>query len=295
MSPRIALMAIMSAVFVAGTLDARAQGLGRSTPPPGHVKRAARSSTVTPTSTSPLTSRRVHTFASWLDTADVNAPGEAWMWVSSAYWRSRTLREINVPAMGLSVGVGPRAQVGVSVPYYFITDQSGFSSRGFGAVYVTSKFALTRSRRVNFSSSPTLEILNWSSNDISRINFLLPVSAQTYIGALRLYGTTGYASRGSAFGTGAMEWSVGNRLTLTTSFGQSYSVVSDPAGDALGISRHRTDASTGAYFSLGPTVVLFASVGRTFVPVNESSGRLAVSAGVTLNIARRGTNVPRTQ
>ena len=92
-----------------------------------------------------------------------------------------------------------------------------------------------------------------------------------------------------------MEGSVGNHLRLTTSFGQSYSVVFDPVGDALGISRHRTDASTGAYFFMGPTVVLFASVGRTFMPVNETSRRLAVSAGVTVNIARRGTNVPRTQ
>jgi hypothetical protein len=217
------------------------------------------------------------------------------MWVSSAYWRSRALREIDVPAMGVSLGVGPRAQVSVSVPYYFLTEQSGLRSSGFGAVYATSKFAVTRSRRVNLSTSPTLEILNWSSNDISRVNFLLPVSAQTYAGPLRLYGTTGYASRGSVFGSGAMEWSVRDRLTLTTSFGHSYSVVSDPSGDALGISRHRTDASTGAYLFLGPTVVLFTSVGRTFVPVNETSGRLAVSAGVTVNIARRGTNVPRAQ
>jgi hypothetical protein len=184
-------------------------------------------------------------------------------------------------------------QVGASVPYYFLRDELGLTSRGFGASYVTTKFAVTRDRRVNVSTSPTLEVLDWSSADVSRVNFLLPVSAQTYAGRLRLYGTTGYLSRGSVFGSGAVEWPVRNRLTFTTSFAHSYSIVSDPISDALGITRHRTDASIGAYFSVRPTVVLFTSVGRTFVPVDETSGRLAVSTGVTMNIGRRGTNVPR--
>jgi hypothetical protein len=223
----------------------------------------------------------------------VNAPGEAWGWVSTAYWRSDSLREVDAPAMGISVGVAPRTQIGVSLPYYFITDGSGFTSHGFGASYLTAKVALTQTQRVNVAVSPTVEILSWTSPGIRRVNLVLPVSAEGYAGAVRLYGSTGYFSRGSVFGTGALEWPLGHGLTWTTSIAHSYSVVSDPAADELGMTRHRTDGSTGLYVTLRPTVVFFASVGRTFAPVNETSGRLSLSGGISINVARRGTNVPR--
>ena len=295
-SSRIVVIAVAS-VFLIGAPFARAQTTGRAGPPltaPGQAKKVTSLNLPTTPNQSLPEPSRSQTFGSWLDTADVNAPGETWMWVSTAYWRSRALREINAPAIGLSVGVAPRAQLSVSVPYYFLTEPSGLTSRGFGTWYVTPKFAVTRTHRVNVSTSPTLEILNWSSSNIRHVNFLLPVSAQAYAGPVRVYGSTGYVSRGSVFGSGALEWSARDSLTFTTSIAHSYSIVSDPTSDALGIPRHRTEASSGLYLSLRPTVVLFASVGRTFSPVNETSGRLAVSSGITLNVARRGTNVPRT-
>jgi hypothetical protein len=299
-SSRIVVIAVTSVVFLIGTPCVRAQAPGRAGPPPtapGQAKKAttSRNLPTTPNQLLSEPSKRVQTLGSWLDTADVNAPGETWMWVSTAYWRSRAQREINAPAMGLSVGVARRAQLSVSVPYCFLTEPSGSTSRGFGAWYVTPKFAVTRNHRVNVSTSPTLEILNWSSSDIRRVNFLLPVSAEAYAGPFRVYGSTGYVSRGSVFGSGALEWSARDSLTFTTSIAHSYSVVPDPTSDTLGIPRHTTDASAGLYLSLRQTVVLFASVGRTFTPVNQTSGRLALSSGVTLNVARRGTNVPRTQ
>ena len=288
-------------LLIAAAPPARAQGNGRGGPPitpPGQTRKTTSqpptaSAIATPTDAANQPSRRLQTFGSWLDTASVNAPGEAWMWASTAYWRSDSLREIDAPAIGISLGVAPRTQIGVSLPYYFITDRSGFTSHGFGASYVSAKFALTQNRRVNLSTSPTVEILSWASPGIRRVNLVLPVSVEGYAGAARLYGSTGYFSRGSVFGTGALEWSLGSRFTWTTSFAQSYSVVSDPAADALGIARHRTDASTGLYLSLRPTVVFFANVGRTFAPVNDTSGRLSVAGGISLNVARRGTNVPR--
>jgi hypothetical protein len=298
-SSRIVVIAITSVVVLIWTPCVRAQGPGRAGPPPtapGQAKKATSPSNLPTTPNQWLSEpgKRLQTFGSWLDTADVNAPGETWMWASTAYWRSQTLREINAPAIGLSVGVTPRAQLSVSVPYYFLSEPSGSTSRGFGAWYLTPKFAVTRNHRVNVSASPTLEILNSSTSNTGRVNFLLPVSVQTYAGPVRVYGTTGYVSRGSVFGSGALEWSARESLTVTTSIAHSYSVVSDPTSDALGIPRRRTDASTGLYLALRPTVVVFASVGRTFTPVNDTSGRLALSSGVTFSVARRGTNVPRT-
>src|SRR5262245_40453418 len=274
----------------------RAQGNGRFTQP-GLAKKANNPPTTVAPPMQPTTTvsgTRLQTFGSWLDTAYVNAPGEAWMWVSTAYWRSPSLREIDAPAIGVNVGVAPRTQVGVSLPYYHLTDQFGFTSHGLGASYATLKLGVVQEQRVNVSVSPTLEILSWDSPQIGRINAVLPINLQTFIGSsARVYGSTGYFTRGSMFGSGAAEWSPVNRVTLTTTVAHSYSVVSDPISDRLGISKHRTDASGGMYLSLRPAVVFFASVGRTVSPVTETSGRLSLNGGVTINVAGPAAHTPR--
>jgi hypothetical protein len=76
------------------------------------------------------------------------------------------------------------------------------------------------------------------------------------------------------------------------SLSHGYSVKADPASDALGFSRHRTDASGGIYLSAG-AMVFFASVGRTLAPVTATSGRLSLTGGVTINIAGPAAHTPR--
>jgi hypothetical protein len=307
-APFVATITLTGVMSFTGPAPLAAQGIGHGQPPVPPQRPPSTSTTTTQTSsTQPsassntvltgsqtVTGTRLQTLGSWLDTAGVSAPGEAWISMSSAYWRSPSLREVDAPSLGVTVGVARRTQVGVSLPYYHMTDQFGFTSHGFGASYVTAKFALTENRRVNVSTSPTMEILNWSSPNIGRVNFVLPVSLQTSIGRTQIYGSTGYFTRGSVFGSGAVEWSATPKVTLATTVAHSYSVVSDPVGDALGIARHRTDASGGVYYSAVPSAVLFASVGRTFAPVDETSGRLSVSAGVTMNVSGIVTRAPRT-
>jgi hypothetical protein len=204
------------------------------------------------------------------------------------------MREVDAPAMAVSAGVAQRMQIGVSLPYYHVTDRSGFTSRGFGATYVTTKFALSEHPRIAVSTSPTMEILSWSSPDIGRINFVLPISLQTSAGSTQVYGSTGYFTRGSVFGSGAVEWPVTSKVTVVATMAHSYSVVADPVSDALGIARYRTDGSGGAYYAARPGVVFFTSIGRTFAPVDQTSGRLALSAGVTMNVSGIVTRAPRT-
>ena len=296
---RAAVICVTGVVCLTAPASVFAQGNGRAGgtwTPPGLAKKAATPGPTTstiPAESPTATGNRLQTFGSWLDTAYVSAPGETWMWVSSAYWRSPSLREIDAPAIGASVGIAPRTQIGVSLPYYHLTDSFGFTSHGFGASYATLKVVVLRGRRLNVSTSPTLEILNWSSPQIGRVNAVLPVSLQTDVGRARFYGSTGYFTRGSVFGSGAAEWSLANRVTLTTTVAHSYSVVSDPISDALGVSRHRTDGSGGMYLLLRPTLVLFASVGRTLSPVTETSGRLSVAGGLTINISGPTTQTPR--
>jgi hypothetical protein len=306
---RIVTVVLAGAVSFTGPAPAAAQGIGHGQPPvdPGRrtpssttttitqpSTQGSTSSTVFPTGGQPTASVRLQTFGSWLDSVGVSAPGEAWISMATAYWRSPSLREVDAPSMGLTIGVAPRMQVGVSLPYYHITDPSGFTSRGFGASYVTTKFALSENPRIGISTSPTMEILSWSSPDIGRVNFVLPVSLQTSAGSTQIYGSTGYFTRGSLFASGAVEWPVATKLTLVATTAHSYSVAADPASDLLGISRHRTDGSGGAYYAARPGVVVFTTVGRTFAPVDQTSGRVAVSAGVTMNVSGIVTRAPRT-
>ncbi len=217
------------------------------------------------------------------------------MSIASAYWRSSSLREIDAPSMSASVGLAQRVQAGVSLPYYHVTDQAGFTSHGFGASYVTSKVALTPDARVRTAISPTLEILNWSSPEagIHRVNWILPLSVQADSETATAYATGGYVSRGSVFGSGAIEWSANSRLTLVATASHSYSVATDPVSDALGITRHRTDAGGGAYVTINPSLVLFTNAGRTFAPVDATSSRLSLSVGIAVNVAGPATTSPR--
>jgi hypothetical protein len=307
-TPRLVTFVLTGVVFLTGSAPVIAQGIGHGQPPldPGRRSNSGSTTTTQPSSTQAGTSStllpagsqtgtlRLQTFGSWLDTAGVSAPGEAWVSISSAYWRSPSLREVDAPAMGVTAGVARRTQIGVSLPYYHVTDQSGFASQGFGASYVTTKFALSESPRIGVSTSPTVEILNWSSPEIGRVNFVLPISLQTSVGTTQIYGSTGYFTRGSVFGTGAVEWPATSKLTLAVTMAHSYSVVTDPVSDALGVARHRTDASGGVYYAATPGVVVFTSIGRTFAPIDQTSGRLAVSAGMTMNVSGIVTRAPRT-
>ena len=297
------------AASLLGSAPASAQGRGHGPPPvtshgPGTgaspITQPAQQGSTASRRPAPVTEfdaatdGRQQTFGTWLDNADVNAPGEAWMTVSTTYWRSSSLREVDAPSIGASVGLTPRGQFSISVPYYHVTDPSGLTAHGIGATYLTGKIALTQDGRVRAAVSPTLEILSWTAADLGahRVNVVLPLSVQSDAGTTRIYGSTGYFSRGSVFGAGAAEWSVGSRGTLVASLSHSYSVKADPASDALGVSRHRTDASGGLYVSTG-AVVFFASAGRTLAPVTATSGRLSLTGGVTINVAGPAAHTPR--
>ena len=113
---------------------------------------------------------------------------------------------------------------------------------------------------------------------------------QTNAGSARIYGTAGYFSRGSVFGSGAVELPVGPKLTLTMNIAHGYSSATDPRSDALGITRHRTDIAAGCYVVAAPGFVVFASAGRTFDPTDKST---TLAGGVAFSLAPRTVLPPR--
>lgn len=217
------------------------------------------------------------------------------MYAATTYWKSSSLRELDAPSIGASIGLSPHAQFSASIPYYHVTDLAGDTFHGFGATYLTAKFAFAQDRPVHVATSPTVEVLSWdvSSSDVHRVNLVLPVSVQADAGRARVYGSAGYFSRGSIFGAGAVEAPAGSRVTLVGTLSQSYSIASDPVSDAAGISRRRVDGGIGAYITARTGIVFYGNIGRTLTPVTNTSGRLSVTGGVTMNVGGAATNVPR--
>src|SRR4029450_4074749 len=112
---RLVPIVLTGVVSLTGPVPVTAQGIGHGQPPvdPGRRGNSGTTTTRQPSSTQPGTSStllppssetatglRLQTFGSWLDTAGVSAPGEAWVSISGAYWRSPSLAEGEAPAMG---------------------------------------------------------------------------------------------------------------------------------------------------------------------------------------------------
>ena len=57
--------------------------------------------------------------------------------------------------------------------------------------------------------------------------------------------------------------------------------------------RHRTDAGGGVYLAAGAHSVVFLSAGRTISPVTDTSGRLSLTGGITINVAGPAAHTPR--
>ncbi len=88
---------------------------------------------------------------------------------------------------------------------------------------------------------------------------------------MRLYGSTGYFSRGSIFGTVAAEAPVGQRAAITATFGQSHSSGFQQTSLGAGLSVYPT-----------PTTGLFVSVGHSTAAEQLTNGGTSIGGGVSI-------------
>ena len=116
------------------------------------------------------------------------------------------------------------------------------------------------------------------------MNWALPVSMEVQRQDWRVYGATGYFSRGSLFASGALERAVSSQLSITGTISTSFSTKADVV-PTPGLGRVRTDVSGGASYAGRPTWIVFGSVGRTLSAHDENSTNLSVAGGLTLNLA----------
>ncbi len=211
-------------------------------------------------------------YGSWLDDASVIEPGDLWVSMSTGYWKADENRQIDAPVVSAAVGINGRMQAGGSASFYHFRDSEGLSESGVGSIAMYGKFLLvdaaSSSQGLGLAVTPLVEI---SPGSESEIGWAIPVNVEKRWSGLRVYGSTGYFSRGSMFATIGADMPVASRVSITGNFGQSY---------ARG-GTHQSSFGVGAFFTLSPRSGAFVGMGQTAVPRQISPGGMSLAGGVS--------------
>ena len=282
MKTRVAILLAISTLALAD--DARAQGRGRpKQPKPAATQQVTAPAAGSQESIAQPTLPPFRQFGTWLDDASVAAPGSGWTSIGVGYWRVTGGSQVDVPILNLAYGVANRVQLAATVPFYRV-NYLGSTARGVDDMYFSAKVVAvdpTGDRRVGFAVTPLVEILSAGSTDRSRLQWALPVSAELRAGSVRLYGSTGYFSRGAVFTGGALEWTSRSSTMLTAAITQSLST-SDVSAAAAATSRNRVDMMAAVAHPLTTTVAGFASIGRTLTSIDEGGTSFALTGGISV-------------
>jgi hypothetical protein len=280
---RLLITGALAACLVVSPRLAFAQGHGHAYGHATHGGVTAGSGSATPL---PASGTGVRNFGVWLDDASIAAPGGGWISVSFGYYKTDVFREFDVPVADAGVGLNKRAQFGFSVPVYNLSVAGAPTARGLGDLYLHSKIQMRdASSGFGYALVPIVEVASGvQAAGQHRVSWALPVSMEVQRSEWRVYGATGYFSRGSLFASGALERAVSSQLSITGTLSTSYSTKADVV-PVPGLSRVRTDVSGGASYAVRPTWIVFGSLGRTISAHDQNSTNLSVSGGVSLNLA----------
>ena len=283
---KVVLALVFGVVAAAGPASAQ----GRSDTPPGKTKdkssngastsssRASQSGLASPVTATTSTSapaasaNAVAYFGSWLDDASIVAPGEMWVGLATGYWRGDNNRQIDAPVVSAAVGITPRVQAGGSASFYHFRDAEGVSENGFGSFSLYGKFLIADPLRApNALGVAVTPLLEFSPGSDAPVGWALPVNLETRRGDMRVYGSAGYFSRGSVFGTIGADIPVGSRVFINGTFGQSYARTGT----------HQTALGIGASLGLTQTSGLFIGLGQTFMPSTIGPGGVSIAGGIS--------------
>jgi hypothetical protein len=270
-----------------GVSPAGAQGKGRKV---GQQRVSA--SAATTGSAAPLAAVSTPStlqFGSWLDDASVSAPGSAWTSVSFGHYTLSGSNQTDFPVVDAGLGLADRVQFGLTVPYYRVQVPGSPTFGGVGDVYVNAKVSLidpaASSRRFGLALTPVIEVLEQSSGS-NRVSWGLPFDLEYRLNGYRVYGSTGFFSRGAFFGGGAVEKAVNDKVVVTGALTFTRSLKEDLAAQAIGIPRSRSDVTAMASYFLTPSIVAFGGTGRT-LGSNPSATSLMVNGGVSFSFTSR--------
>lgn len=237
-------------------------------------------------------------FGSWLDDASLVTPGDAWTSISFGHYRSIGGSQTDFPVADVGIGLTKRAQFGITVPYYRLHFLDGTTGGGVGDVFLSGKVIVIdptiRKRRVGVSVSPLIEMAQNPTPGHGAVAWAAPVNIEFRGSGYRVYGSTGYFSRGALFGSSALEAPLGDRVVVTGSLASMRSIENDPTADALGLSKARTDATISGAFFATETVAVFVGTGRTLGSARSGGTSRMVSGGVSFTFTRSARRPTRT-
>jgi hypothetical protein len=262
------------ALLLVATIPAAGQGRSGDKKP----KKTASPSTAQSTTSTPSNSALgVIYYGSWLDDASIVPPGGAWISLSTGYWRTEGARQIDAPVMSVVAGLNQRLQVGGSVPVYHYRDDTGASQSGMGTLSFYAKTMLIDPAkspdRVGLAITPSLEM---GTSGTDRFAWSFPVNIEVRRDRARFYGSTGYFSRGSIFGSIAAEIPAGERVSITGNAGRSYS----RSGS------HQTSLGLSAGLFVSETSSLFVGVGQTFQAIGAGPGGVSIAGGASFYLRK---------
>ena len=279
-------MSLAAAGFILVSQPAAAQGNGHGNAF-GHYRPPT--STSQPSSNAaPIAGTGVRNFGSWLDDASMQDPGRGFVTMGFGLFRTPVYSEVDLPTIDSGLGITPRLQVGMSVPYYYAHAPGDPVTRHFGDLYLNAKYQLRAPsrRQTGVAIVPIVEVLSVQPPSGSQLQWALPVSVERQFKRWRAMGSGGYFSRGALFGAGAIELPVGKRTWATGSLSHSYSTHRDDLSTALGYHRSRTDLSGGVSHDIQHDLSVYASIGRTMFARDDNSASIMFSAGVSFGLKR---------
>jgi hypothetical protein len=260
-------------------------GKGRKTP-----TAAETSGTSASTTGAPVITGGVREFGTWLDDASIVDPGGGWLSIAFGHYNSPGSHQTDFPVADAAFGVNRRLQIGMTLPYSHYGFPDGNGASGRGDVYLNAKIPLSdpgtaRDHR-GLAMTPMIEILS-EPDPIhgGRVFWGVPISAEMRVDRARLYGSTGYFSRGVFFGSGALEFPAARRVIATAALTWAHSLSSDTIAETTGLSATRIDLSGGAAYVLTPRIAAFGSIGRTVSHVDANASTLMLNGGVSITFS----------
>jgi hypothetical protein len=190
---------------------------------------------------------------------------------------------VDFPVVDLSVGLTPRVQLGASIPRIVGSADGTGPVGGIGTSYISGKYVVLTgmSSGVKLAVAPMIQILGTGAAQAlppgeGRTQFGLPVSVEITRGPARLFGSTGFFSRGAWYAGGGTAAQVSPRLAISVSFSRAW------ASDGLtGLLRDRRDLSGGASYFVRPRLAVFGSLGRTIATADGDGAGTTLGAGIT--------------
>jgi len=272
---------VLTFIAVLGALPhlAEAQGQGRPKNPQASSDSGSSGSGTVSTS-------QFRQFGVWLDDATTRAAGGGSFGLGVGYFRGGGASLVDIPIIDGSYAVHDRVQLGMSIPYYR-SEVSGTTLRGVDDMYFSSKIVLVdpaiQDARWGIAVIPLLEVLSAGFFE-DRVHWAVPISAEFRASPVRVYGSTGYFSRGAVFAAGAIEWTSARGTSLT--FGLTHA--KPTADEATGLPGGRSDFSVAVGHPLSDASSVYVGVGRTLSsPDDSNKTSLAISGGISFSFSAK--------